>query len=175
MIPAGIFEGVEAFWYNNEKWVLLEGTTVKFHDAPGWVQRMIADACRNDKRRVDYMKSKGVRAFSEVFDWWYRCVVGALDNVPDFVDGKFTADNYNHGCTKMDCLDRGKLCGFSSGLNTYDVKTLAALKKGETIRKTAAMLHVSEAGLKSRITKLRQKTEAKNTAALTALAGELGI
>jgi hypothetical protein len=175
IMPAGIIEGIEGFWHDNEKWVMLEGTKMRYHDAPGYVQRMFACAFMNDLSSREYMKRHGVTAFSEAFDWWFRCVVGAYDFTPDFLNGKFTPDSYNNNCTDTNCPHRGKLCGRASRLNSFDVKTLAALKRGHNFRQTAASLYVSEPGLKSRVTKLREKLEARNIAALTARAAEIGI
>ena len=175
IFPAGIIEGIEGFWHAGEKWVMVEGTKMKFEDAAGNVQRLFADAFMNDKPSQNYMKSHGVMKFSEGFDWWFRCVVGAYDFEPDFNEGKFTPDSFNNTCTETDCVHRGKLCGRASGLNAVDMKTLLALKQGANFRQTADMLFVSEAGLKSRVTKLRQKVECNNTAALTARAAEIGI
>ena len=175
IFPAGIIEGIEGFWHAGEKWVMVEGTKMKFEAAPGNVQRMFADAFMNDCRSQLYLKRHGVTKFSEGFEWWFKCVVGAYDCEADFLNGKFTPDSFNNTCTEIDCVHRGKLCGLASGLNASDVKTLAALKQGETLRNTAAMLYVSVPGMKSRITRLRIITETKNTAALTARAAEFGI
>lgn len=175
IFPAGIIEGIEGFWHAGQKWVMVEGTKMKFEDAPGNVQRLFADAFMNDKPSQNYMKSHGVVKFSEGFDWWFRCVVGAYDFEPDFNNGKFTPDSFNNTCTETDCVHRGKLCGRASGLNYNDVKTLAAVSAGDTINTTAAKLYISAAGLKSRMSKLREKLEARNEAALTAHAARLCI
>jgi len=175
IIPAGIIEGVEAFWYNNEKWVMVEGHKMRFHDAPGSVQRMIATACMNDKPSKDFMKKQGVEKFSEVFDWWYKCVVGAYDNEPDFLNGKFSADAYNHACTDMSCPHRGKLCSVKVGLKFWEVATINALKVGLSFDKTAVLLNISAAGFKSRVEKIKEKLGANNVASMMAIAAEKGI
>lgn len=174
-IPAGILSDTEAFWHNEEKWIIHQGETMRFNDAPIKLRDMIAESFLCDTYSTTYLKKIGITGFSQGFEMWYKCVAGALDSTPDFTDGKFTADNYNYSCTDQNCIHRGKLCGRASGLNSIEVQTLAALKRGDNFRQTAASLYVSEPGLKSRVTKLRQKLEAKNTAALTARAAEIGI
>lgn len=174
-MPAGIFEGVEAFWYAGEKWIIQDGVKMTFNDAPIKLRNMIANQFLKDKPSQDIFRKQGITAFSSAFDMWYHCVVGTLDSTPDFINGKFTADSFNYACDDQICQFRGKLCGRASGLNSIDVQTLKSLKQGENFKKTAEMLFVSEPGLKSRVTKLRQKLEVKNTAALTARAAEIGI
>jgi DNA-binding CsgD family transcriptional regulator len=174
-MPAGIFDGIEAFWHNDEKWLMQDGVKIKFVEAPIKLQDMIANQFLRDEPSKTYLRKIGITAFSQAFDMWYRCVLGAFDTIPDFLNGKFAADNYNYSCTDNSCIHRGKFCGRAAGLNNIEVQTLAALKRGDNFRQTAASLFVSDAGLKSRVTKLRQKLEAKNTAALTARAAEIGI
>ncbi len=174
-MPAGIFEGIEAFWHAGEKWIIQDGMKTRFDAAPLKIRNMIANQFLGDKPSQEIMRKQGITAFSSAFDMWYRCVIGALDSTPDFINGKFTADSYNYACDDQICQFRGKLCGRASGLNNIDVQTLAALKRGDTFKQTAARLYVSEPGLKSRVTKLREKLEARNIAALTARAAEIGI
>ena len=174
-IPAGIIEGVEAFWYNNEKWVAFDGKVLRYHDAPGRIQRMIITACLNDKKSREYMKKCGVEKLSEAFDWWYKCIVGAWDRTPDFLNGKFTADAYNHSCKDFNCIHRGEFCSLAPGLKHWEVATINALKLGFNFEKTALLLHISLPGLKSRIEKIKEKLKAKNMASLIAKAAEFGI
>lgn len=174
-MPAGLFEGVEAFWHNGEKWILAAGHRMRFNDAPIKLRNMIANAFLHDEPSKAYFRRIGVTAFSEAFEMWYRCVVGALDSTPDFIKGHFTPDQFNTACADLDCPHRGKLCGSKTALNGQDVKTLTAIAMGETFRETASYLYISEAGLKSRVTKLRQKLEAKNIAALSARAAHVGV
>ena len=175
-MPAGLFgEGVEAFWHAGEKWILMDGQRIRFNDAPLKVRNMIANVFLHDEPSKAYFRKIGVTGFSSAFEMWYRCVIGALDATPDFINDEFTPDTYNTSCSDFDCPHRGKLCGRKTAINNQDVQTLMALSMGETFRETASYLYISEAGLKSRVTKLRQKIEAKNIAALTARAAEIGI
>ncbi|WP_372648229.1 hypothetical protein [Draconibacterium sp.] len=175
IIPAGIVDGTEPFWFNNEKWVLHNGMAMKFDEAPGAVQRMIADACRNDKRSLSIIHKMGAKGFTAEFETWYKCVVGGLDAVPDFKDGKFTPDAYNNVCNDYDCPMRGKLCSVATGLRSHDVKTIIALKRGKSIAATADDLCISTAGMKSRVEKLKEQLGAPNMASLMARATEIGI
>ncbi len=174
-LPAGIMQGTEAFWHKNEKWVIHEGQIMRFENAPGTVQRTIANAFLNDGQSRKYIKNMGITVFSESFDTWYKCVIGALDETPDFVSGKLKADAYNTQCTDYDCPHRGKLCSKATGLKFYEVATLHALKSGFTLEQTASLLCISLPGLKSRIEKIREKLDVRNMAAMMARAGEIGI
>jgi DNA-binding CsgD family transcriptional regulator len=174
-IPAGIIEGTEAFWFDEEKWLIHQGEAMKFNEAPIKLRDMIAESFLCDTHSITYLKKIGISGFVEGFEMWYRCVIGGIDENPDFVSDKLHADAFNNQCKDYDCPHRGKFCGRASGLNHIEVQTLSALKRGDNFRQTAASLYVSNAGLKSRVTKLRQKLEAKNTAALTARAAEIGI
>ncbi len=176
IIPAGIIDGVEAFCYKGEKWVAIDRQAIPYHEAPGRIQRMIANAFLNDKPSQDYLKNKmGITSFEEGFEKWYHCVVGAWDNVPDFLQGKFTADGYSSHCLKTDCIHRGKFCSVATGLRHWEVATINALKLGLSVEKTAPLLNISVSGLKSRIQQLKEKLDAKNERSLMAKATELGI
>lgn len=174
-LPAGLFEGTEGFWTKKQKWVIHEGRVMKFTEAPTTVQNMIANTFLKDKRSQAILKKAGITKFSEAFDVWYRCVIGALDETPDFFNGKFNADAYNNSCTDYDCPYRGKLCSLDTGLNNIEVKTIVALREGKTIEKTAQELYLSHAGLKSRVEKLKIKLDAPNTVSLIAKATRIGI
>lgn len=175
-LPAGIIEGTEAFWFDNEKWVIHNGQAMRFEAAPGEVQRLIANAFLADMTGRKYIREKmKITAFSAGFDAWYKCRIGALDETPDFKDGNLTADAYNHACRDNNCPHRGGLCSLTPGLRNYEVQTLQAIKRGETIEQMSASLHTSIPGLKSRITKMREKLGASNMASMVAKAVEFGI
>ena len=175
IVPAGIIEGTEAFWYNNEKWVVHEGRSARFHEAPGSVQRMIAEAFMNDKRSQNYLRKTGITSFSEGFEMWYKCVIGGIDHVSDFQNGILTPDGFNNACNDHSCPHRGKLCSLEAGLKNYEVATIVALKKGKSIEETAYWLCISKAGMKSRVEKIKQKLGAANIASMMSLATEMGI
>jgi len=175
-LPAGIIEGTEAFWFNGEKWVIHEGTAMLFNRAPAKIQNMIAEQFLKDTRSREYLEKKmKITGFREGFDWWYHCVVGALDETPDFKDGRLNADAYNRGCKNFDCVHRGKFCSVATGLKNYEVETITVLKQGKTFEETADMLCISLSGLKSRIEKIKEKLGAANMASLIAIAASIGI
>nr|WP_321357217.1 hypothetical protein [uncultured Draconibacterium sp.] len=177
LIPFGIIDGIDPFWFNNEKWVRMNGNEfIRYHETSGKTQRLIANACRDDKPSLDYINNKmGIKGISAEFDTWYKCVVGGLDAVPDFFKGRFTPDAFNNMCTDYDCPHRGKLCGVASGLKSDDVKTIDALKQGKSIAATAEDIFLSTAGMKSRVENLKIKLGAPNMASLMARATEIGI
>lgn len=175
-LPAGIVSGLEAFWYNDEKWVIHNGQAMRFADAPGTVQRVIADAFLNDLPGRTYIREKmKITVFSAGFDTWYKCRIGALDETPDFTDGNLNADAYNHACSDNRCPHRGRLCSLTPGLRNYEIETLQAIKRGETIEQMSKSLHTSVPGLKSRISRIREKLGASNMASMVAKAVEFGI
>lgn len=173
-IPAGIFTGIEAFWHEGEKWVIANATVKRFDDCESAIQRPIYKAYAADNKSLSYLAKIGLTTDSEIFDRWYRCVVGGLDHVPDF-DLKFTPDSYNNMCGDYLCPHRGRLCGRASGLKNYEVETLAALKQGESLERTAMAICVSLPGMKSRVEKIKEKWDVPNMAALMATATQLGI
>lgn len=176
IVPAGIMEGIEPFYYDNEKWVLFDGKASRFHDCSGAVQRLIAEAFLNDIRSKNYLKKEmGITAFSEGFEWWYKCVVGGLDHVPDFKDGKFTPDRYNNMCSDTECPHRGKFCSIASGLKNFEVRSIKAFKRGKSIEEAARDEFVSTAAMKSRIVVMKHKLNAQNMASMVAKATEMGI
>ena len=175
LVPAGLIMGIEAFWYNSEKWVIANGTTSRFEDASPSVQQAIAKAFQQDTESIAYLAKMGYTKFTETFEKWYQCVVGGLDNIPDFDNGKLKADAFNNMCHDQNCPHRGRLCSRASGLKDYEVETLSALKLGESIPQTAKRLCISEAGMKSRLNIIKGKLHAPNMASLMAKSVELGI
>lgn len=175
-LPAGIIEGTEAFWHQGEKWLIHNGVTTRFDDAPVKIRKMVIGAFLNDTHSRDILRKSGITKMSEAFEKWYRCVVGALDSTPDFnFSNKQTIpDSYNNTCAE-NCPLRGKLCSVSTGLKNYEVQTILVLKRGLTFEKSAEQLCVSLPGLKSRIEKIKNKLGAQNMASLIACASYLGI
>lgn len=174
-MPAGIINGTEAFWFKGEKWVIHQGQTMRFDNAPGAIQRMIANAFMNDVVTRAYLKRMGCVTFSIAFDRWYRCRIGSFDGIPDFIDGKFTPDAFNSACKDFQCTHRGRLCSLTPGFKNYEVNTIRELKKGDTIEHTAKALFISTPGLKSRLEKMKAKMGARNMAQLMAKAVEYGM
>jgi len=174
-IPAGIFSGIEAFYHEGEKWVIAHGTTYRFHEAPSTIQQQIWKAFTADKQSLAYIAKMGITKASETFETWYRCVIGGLDSVPDILNGQLTADAYNNMCSDMNCPHRGRLCSCAVGLKNYEVATIAALKNGESLERTASQLCVSLPGMKSRVEKIKEKLHVPNMAALMAFSATIGI
>lgn len=180
IIPAGVLEGTEAFWIDedtkNQKWLIHNRQSMRYCEAPTKVQNQIAMMFLNDKHSRNYLENVlGITAFSIAFDRWYKCVVGALDGTPDFVNGCLEPDGFNSSCRDMECEHRGKLCSVAAGLKFYEVSTLALLKQGLTIDQVARKLYLSVAAVKSRIEKIKEKFETNNMASTIARAVELGI
>jgi len=174
-MPAGIFSGIEAFWYDNQKWIIANGQVKLFDECDSTIQQPIWQAFLADKQSHAYLKKIGITKASETFERWYRCVVGGLDSVPDFDRGRFTPDKFNNMCTDTTCTLRGILCSRAAGLKNYEVETLGALKQGESMERTASRICVSLPGMKSRVEHIKQKMNVTNMAALMAKTAELGI
>jgi len=127
-----------------------------------------------DKQSLAYIAKIGITKASEVFDRWYRCVVGGLDHVPDF-DFKFTPDAYNNMCTDHSCPLRGRLCSRAAGLKNYEVETIIALKSAKNMDQVANTVHVSLPAIKSRVAIMREKMNVTTTVGIIARAAEFGI
>lgn len=173
-ILAGILHGIEAFYYEGEKWVIANGSVKRFHECNSTVQQPIWRAFRKDEKSLAYIAKMGITKASEVFETWYRCVVGGLDHVPDF-GHVLIPDAYNNMCADTHCPHRGHLCSCEVGLKNYEVETLAALKNGESLEQTAPKLCVSLPGMKSRVERIKEKLHVPNMAALMVRTTELGI
>ena len=178
IIPAGIIEGIEAFYDEKSKqnWVVIDGSSMPFDKASGNVQRLFAEAFLNDNRSRNYLEKKmGITSFREGLEVWLKCVAGGLDHVPDIANGVFQADNYNNTCTETECPHRGKFCGITTGLKDYEVESIKALKRGLSLEAAAGELCVSAAGMKSRVEVIKLKLGAKNMASMIGKAAEMGI
>lgn len=173
-IPAGIIEGTEAFWFDEEKWLIHQGEVMKFNDAPIKLRNMIISMFLSDNQSRAYLIKIGLPQFSKAFEMWYKCIIGGIDETPDFGNG-LQPDAFNNQCKDYDCPHRGRFCSLAAGLKYYEVATVAALKAGFNETQTAEMLCVSEAGLKSRIEKIKEKLGATNMASMIARGVELGI
>jgi hypothetical protein len=168
--------GIEPFYYEREKWVLAGGSVIRFHEADSQIQQPIWHAFRSDKQSLAYICTKmGIKAATETFETWYRCVVGGIDRVADLNDGKFTPDAFNNLCTETDCPHRGKLCGRAVGLKSDDVKTIRQLMAGKSMEQAAESLFISLPAVKSRVAKLHEKLGVTNTTAMVTRAASIGI
>jgi hypothetical protein len=173
-IPAGIFSGIEAFWHADEKWVIAHGTTYRYNEAPTAVKAIIQKAFINDKQSLAYMAKMGLRKANDIFDTWFKCVVGGLDHIPDF-GKKLTPDAYNNMCADMHCPHRGRLCGRATALKNYEVETLAELAHGNSMEATSDHLFMTRTGIRNRVDKAKEKLHAPNMAALMFRTAQLGI
>lgn len=175
-IPAGLIgEGIEVFWCNNEKWVLTQGIRYRYNEAPSHVKSVILRAFQNDRQSLAYMAKIGLKTANEMFDRWYRCVVGGLDHVPDFGNKMFTPDAYNNMCSDSKCPHRGLLCGRTCGIRSWQAETIKAIKDGCTMEKAAEKVNVTHSAVRSRVTKMLEQTGMHTTAQLICWATELGI
>jgi DNA-binding CsgD family transcriptional regulator len=174
-IPAGLITGIEAFWYENEKMVIANGTVSRYENSHPEVQKLVLEAFNNDTESLAYLSRIGINRFPDTFDRWFKCVVGGLDHVPDIMSKKFTPDSYNNLCNDTSCKHRGKLCSRSAGLKNFEIETIVALKQGVSIESAALILYVSIPTIKSRLEKIKQKLQVPNMAALMVKTTELGI
>lgn len=175
-LPAGIITGIEAFVYNNLKYLNIEGVKVRFHNAPGSIQQVFAKAFMSDNKFKNWIKTIGITTFNEGFEKWFFCKFGAYDNSPDLINETLCPDKYNSACTNTKCEMRGIMCGkMGFALKNYEVETIKELQKGNTCEEAAKTLYISIPGMKSRIQHLKEKTGARNTAHLIALATSLGV
>lgn len=174
-IPAGIFSGIEAFWYNDEKWVIAHGEVRRFDECDSSIQQPIWKAFLNDKQSLGYLSKIGIKKASESFDRWFRCVVGGLDAIPDVLNDKFTPDTFVNTCADNHCPHRGKLCSCAAGLLNYEVETIAALQTARNMQHAAESIHISLPAIKSRIEKLHIKLDVNNSIAMMHRAAQLGI
>lgn len=175
-ILAGMIgDGIEPFWYENEKWVLANGVVYRYNDAPTHIKAEILQEFIKDRQSHDYMAKMGITVANEVFERWYQCVVGGLDHVPDIRKEVFTPDAYNNLCADTKCEHRGLLCGRASGIRSWQAETIRAIKDGCSMEKAAEKVHVSHAAVRSRVSKMFEQTGVHTTAQLMCWATELGV
>lgn len=175
-IPAGITNGTEAFWLDGEKWLIHNGEVKPLNQFPTSVQNRIVDLFALDTESRDVLKKNKIYGFMEQFDAWYKCVVGGIDNTPDFIDwSHLTSDCFANTCSETNCNMRGKLCGRSMGLNSIEIETIRCLSRGSTIAQVAKEQFVTEAAIKSRINTIHYKTKSRNMAELMAVTARAGV
>lgn len=176
-IPAGIISGREGFWdsQTNTKWLAIDGTVKLFDQWPTKIQNEIVAIFLNDIASRNYLRKLGITAFSEAFDRWFQCVVGGLDSVPDFSNNKLTPDAFNNTCQNMACQDRGKLCGRTSKLKSFEVQTIRTLEKGHSLNESAKILCISLPAVKKRVENINIKLGTRNMASMIATSANFGI
>ncbi|MEG0797007.1 MAG: LuxR C-terminal-related transcriptional regulator [Odoribacter sp.] len=175
-IPAGIFSGIELFSASGRMYAIHQGVRMEYEDLPGTEKRSFVSMYMQDKESQDFIRKQfGCVGFEAGFRQWLFCKFGSLDGDPDSVDEHITPDTYNSACSRTDCPGRGKICGCVAGLKGYEVDTLIELKSGLTTKEAADRLNVSEAAVKSRVEKLKERFNVTNVVALIATITELGI
>ncbi len=176
-LPAGLLTEIEAFYENGAKYLIINGTTMRFEDSPIKVQNKIAEHCLADKKAGNAIALElGTNAFGAVFDQWYRCRVGGLDSVADFSDdlNTFKPDDFNNQCTDYSCVNRGKICN-NLGLSYFYMPTIHAIMQGKTVSETAKEVNLSQDGVKTQLKRIKEITGAKNNANLSALIASKGL
>lgn len=175
-IPAGITNGTEAFWLDGEKWLIHNGEVKPLNQFPTSVQNRIVDLFALDTESRTILKKNQIHGFMQQFDAWYKCVIGGLDNIPDFTNwAQLTADSFANTCSETNCSMRGKLCGRAVALNSIEIDTIRCLSRGSTIAQVAKELFVTEAAIKSRINTIHYKTRSRNMAELMAVTARAGV
>lgn len=175
-IPAGIFLGTEIFAQGGEIYAIRNGVRQLFESLPGAEKRSFLSMYMADKDGQQFIRTRfGIVGFESGFKKWLFCKFGSLDGNPDSIDGRITPDTYNSACHQTDCPGRGKICSCSAGLKGYEIDTLRELKVGLTAKEVANKLNVSEAAVKSRIERLKERFNVTNVVALIATITELGI
>ena len=176
-IPAGIFGGCELLIHQNQNFALHNGSLIKPNELPVQVEQLVFDHYKQNKKAHKYLKQMGYPGVKTGYEKYKSCLFGGFDSVPD-VDlktGAVTPDFFNASCTSETCQFRGKLCGTASAISKDDYKTLIEIISGNSAKIAASGLHLSTAGLKSRIEKLKEKLDAVNIAELAYKAAQLGI
>ncbi len=175
-IPAGLLSGVEAFWKNGEKYLIIKGQSMKFEDAPIRVQNAIAQHCINDHEVCSRIEAEVGATFSAVFNQWYRCRVGGLDSTPDFSEdlSRYNPDEFNNQCLDYNCSMRGKICN-NLKLKHYHMPTISLLLGGATVGQIAKRVNLSPDGIKSQLKRIKEITGAKNNAHLSAIMAAKGM
>lgn len=79
-VPAGIFSGTKAFWFEGEKWVSANETFKRFADCESSIQQPIWRAFLADKQSHASLAKIGITKASEAFERWYQCVA---ELIPD--------------------------------------------------------------------------------------------
>lgn len=105
-----IIKDTEAFWHNNEKWVIYKGNAMPLSEAPICVQDTIALIFLRDKKNRDYLKKIGYTSFAKAYDRWYQCVFRGLSKDSSFRNAKLKPEMFTWSCDDHKCNDRGKLC-----------------------------------------------------------------
>lgn len=175
-LPAGLFKGTEIFVEDYEIYAMYQGQCMAFENLPSMEKRAFLNEYLLDKEGQKFIKEKlGVTGFESGFKQWLYCKFGAMDGEPDLLNGKITPDKFNSACHRKDCPGRGVFCGQASGLKSHDVETLHEVVTGYPVKQIADHLNLSDAAVKSRIEKLKERMEVPNTAALAAKSAGLGI
>ena len=176
-IPAGLIgDGIEGFYFEQKKMVIVNGSVFEYNNAPTEAKIAIQRAFANDRESLAYMATKmNIKSANEMFDWWYRCVIGGLDHVADIRNEKLTPDAYNNTCTDTTCRHRGLFCSRASGIRSHEVETIMMLKEGKSMETAAGELCVTLPAVKSRVEKLKEKFNAPNVVALVAIGTQMGI
>lgn len=176
-IPAGIVSGMEGFWdeLTKTKFLAIQGVIKPFNEWSSSIQNRIVAIFNNDSYSRDYLRRKGIIAFSEAFDKWWKCVVGGLDGTPDFDNDNLFPDSFINTCNCNECPDRGKLCGRASMLKNFEVATIQTLEKGNSLSQSAMILCISLPAMKKRVEAINIKLGTRNMASMIATSAKLGI
>lgn len=173
-IPAGIFHGTEFFVESGTRWAMHNGHLMRYEQLPDEIRDKLEREFNQDKRSQKVLEDIGLTG-SSAFDFWVDCRYGGYDSTPDYINGKLQEAEFNNSCTKVNCNMRGIVCKNPAGLNNDEVDTLICIQQGFTITEIADKLFRSTECIKSRIRKIKEKLNAKNSTNAAVTAALMGI
>ena len=173
-VPACLFSGTEIFKQNGTRWGMCNGRLLRFEELPTDIIDSFKEEFNKDKRSQLVLKQNGLTG-EVAFDFWVDCRYGGYDETPDYVDGKLQRAEYNNSCKKLNCSMRGIVCKNPAGLNNQEVDTIVCIQQGLTITEIANKLCKSVECIKSRIKRIKEKLDAKNSTSAAVKAVKVGI
>lgn len=180
-LPAGIIPGTGIEYFNPSQNKFSKGRFIQAGETLEWEELKFAD---QKVFLTDYDKQATHRSliyshFTQDYDlgfWvWMNCTKGAMDTIPDAINGKVQDIEYNNICTRKDCPIRGKLCGLPFNLKPLEVETIKLIQQGFNSKEICDKMCISRPGLNSRKVSIYDKLGANNMAQASFIAAQAGI
>jgi DNA-binding CsgD family transcriptional regulator len=151
---------------------MCRGQLQKYEQLPKDIKDVFYSTFLSDYKSQVLLEKMGFKTKESSFQKWLFCKFGSFDPVADLKDGQIQTNEYNNVCTDYKCKMRGRLC---NALNSREEETLILISKGYSVQEIADTVCLSFHGIKNRISHLKEKLNAKNSAELGAIAIKLNL
>lgn len=166
-LPAGITDKhVEFLAKGDEVFALMQSKLLPLQEWPQWLIDAIEQDMAAHPKAIEALVEADIVGRTEMLEQYVKCRYSALDNEPDFVNGKLQSPEYTDCNLRGSCPYEGRLCELLKApfgtLTHREIEVLRLIPEGLADKEIADRLGISPLTVGVYMKNLREKTGAKN-------------